>query len=71
MSAADMTSTEVRLLAALKALVARCELDGMPQDSMPTLNAARAVIAATEPDLIPVGETRDSSFGEFMDEVRK
>ena len=71
MSAAAMTSTEVRLLAALKALVARCELDGMSQDSQPALNAARSVIVATEPDTIPVGEAAESDFGAFMDEVRK
>lgn len=67
---ADLTPNEVRMLAALKALVTRCELDGMPNDSRPALDAARAVIAAVEPEPIPAGDAQDSDFGAFMEALQ-
>jgi len=70
-SAAELTATEVRLLAALKALVSRVLAEGLSSDSRPALDAALAVLAATEPAAIPVGEVSSSDFGAFMDEVRK
>ena len=66
-----LTPTEVRLLAALKALTERCLIDGVPNDSKPALHAALAVIQAVEPEPIPVGEAADSDFGAFFQAGRQ